>query len=155
MRHVLLMAILAVICLSAGPVDSGPSVVVYRDGEKTLTAETKGKLADWGMEFLKTANFNTANQPDILKQDVCEIQKHYRETVSGDCLIVSYDHVVAVKTVGDNVSVREIVIGLNRSDAIPSALFTVDSEGRIVAHEKYSGVLPEELRPVAATQRAR
>ena len=52
---------------------------------------------------------------------------------------------VKVRTVGGEVSVFEIVIGLAHPDSA-DALFTIDDEGRIVAHEKYSGRIAMELR---------
>ena len=53
-----------------------------------------------------------------------------------------------VCTVGGEVSVFEIVIGLAHPDSA-DALFTVDDDGRVVAHEKYSGRTAMELRKAA------
>ncbi len=75
------------------------------------------------------------------------IQQHYRQTVAGEYLVITYDSPVVIHTIGGDVTVVEIVVGLNRKDDIPSALFTIDAEGRIVAHEKYAGgVLPVPMR---------
>jgi len=156
MRHALLTIVLALAFLTppVGAEDSPPAVSLFRSGEKELTVEAKTKLATWSVELLKTANFNTANQPKILKQSVSDIQKHYRKTVRGDYLDVAYDHAITIKTSGGNVSVAEIIIGLNRPDDVNSALFTVDSDGRVVAHEMYGHAedgknifLPDELQP--------
>jgi len=78
--------------------DTPPAVSLYRSGEKELTAEAKSKLADWSVELLKTANFNTANQPDTLGQTVTHIQQNYRKTVMGDYLVITWDHAITVKT---------------------------------------------------------
>ena len=50
-----------------------------------------------------------------------------------------------MRTVGGEVSVFEIVIGLAHPDSA-DALFTIDCGGRVVAHEKYSGRTAVELR---------
>jgi hypothetical protein len=71
--------------------------------------------------------------------------------VAGNCLIITYNSPVKVRTVGGEVSVLEIVIGLARPDSA-EGLFTIDHGGRIVAHEKYSGRIAMELRKAAASQ---
>ncbi len=151
MRDAASMILLLVIVAASAPAanDASPTVHLFRSGEKELTAETQAKIAAWTLEFLKTANFNTANQAAVLNQTVAHIQEHYRETVRGDFLVVTYDRTITVNTVGGVVSVCEIVVGLNRQDQLPSALFTADPDGRIVSHEKYGAVLPAELQPNA------
>ena len=52
-----------------------------------------------------------------------------------------------LKSVGGDVSVVEIVIGLGRDQA--DALFTIDESNRVVAHGKYSGKVAVELRRTA------
>jgi hypothetical protein len=126
------------------------SVSVFRSGEKVLTADVKAKLADWSLEFLKTSNFNTSQRHDVLAQSVVHVQSDYRKTIMGDYLVITFNLPKTVKTAGGNVTCSEIIVGLNRADIVPSGLFTVDAEGRIVAHEKYGGELPEEIRPVKA-----
>ncbi len=69
-----------------------------------------------------------------------EILQGYRKTVSGKYLLVSFKQPRKFKTVGGEINVREIIIGLNRPD-YASSLYTIDDEGRIVAHTKYSGPL--------------
>ncbi|MGB7160465.1 MAG: hypothetical protein WBD40_20535 [Tepidisphaeraceae bacterium] len=59
------------------------------------------------------------------------------------------------KTVAGDVTVVEIIIGLNRPDTVASGLFTIDPQGRVIAHEKYAGMLPVELAPEAAARDAR
>jgi hypothetical protein len=70
--------------------------------------------------------------------------------------VVSLKVPQTIKTVGGEVIVREIVIGLNRPDSVAivegvsyadyaSSLFTIDDEGRVVVHAKYSGLLCIDL----------
>jgi hypothetical protein len=121
-----------------------PKLTLYRSGEKELAAGKQAVIANWGTELLKSSNFNTANKPEM--QTIGEIQRHYRQTVAGDYLVISYNLPLTVQTVGGKVELLEIVVGLNRPDEFPSALFTIDPQGRVVAHEMYGGILPAELR---------
>jgi hypothetical protein len=132
----------------------GPRIELYQAGPKKLTPESKTSVVNWSETFLKSANFNTLNQPDIVKQGVTDIQERYRKTVRGDYFVVSYDRPTKFKTVAGDVTVVEIIVGMNRPDTVPSALFTIDGDGRVIAHEKYAGMLPDELAP-AATRDAR
>jgi hypothetical protein len=77
-----------------------------------------------------------------------EILEGYRKTVSGKYLLVSFKEPRKIKTVGGEVSVREILIGLNRPD-YASSLYTIDDEGRIVGHAKHSGPLCVEFLELA------
>jgi hypothetical protein len=127
--------------------DGKPSVHAYRNTEITLSDEAQAKIADWAVAFLKTANFNTANQPTILKQSVQLIQDHYRATIRRNYFVVTFGQPLVVKTVGGSVTAVEIVVGMNRKDEWPSALFIVDPNGRVIAFEKYAAQLPPALPP--------
>jgi hypothetical protein len=78
---------------------------------------------------------------------VVEIQERYRKTVRGDFLVVSYDQPMTFHTAGGDVKALEIIVGLNTPNKIAIGLFTIDPDGRIVAHEKYDPMLPPELVP--------
>ena len=51
----------------------------------------------------------------------------------------------AFKTIGGEVTVRELVIGLNGSQ-YASSVHTVDGQGRVVGHAKYLGQLCIEIQ---------
>ena len=120
-------------------------VALHHHGGSKPTKAAEDTFRKLGVELLKSSNFNTAAHPGILKQSVPAIQDRYRRIVAGDCLVITYDSPVKVRTVGGEVSVFEIVIGLAHPDSA-DALFTIDDEGRVVAHEKYSGRIAMELR---------
>ena len=124
------------------------TVALRHHGGSKPTKAAEDTLRKLGVELLKSSNFNTAAHPGILKQSVPAIQDRYRRVVAGDCLVITYDSPVKVRTVGGEVSVFEIVIGLAHPDSA-DALFTIDDGGRIVAHEKYSGRIAMELRKAA------
>ena len=105
-------------------------------------------LEDLAGALLASSSLNSADEPDALGQSVPAIQARYRQVVAGNCLILTYASPVTIETMGGDVSVHEIVIGLARPDQA-DALFTIDAAGRVVAHEKYSGAIAVELRRAA------
>jgi len=148
MRILPMIALLLAITVSASAAEeSVPRVELYGWGTKGLTAEKQVAIVSWSETFLKSANFDTANQPDILKQSVSAIQNHYRKTVRGDCLVVSYDRPRILQTIGGKVTALQIVIGVNENGKFAAGLFSIDPEGRIVAHEKYAPLIPPGLLP--------
>jgi len=130
--------------------------VALRFGKETaLTQKAVQTLYSEALELLETSNFNS---PSGVWQggSIAQVQEHYRQTISGKYLLVSLKESQKIMTAGGEVIVREIVIGLNRPDCIAivegvsyadyaSSLFTIDDEGRIVEHSKYSGPTCIEL----------
>ena len=94
------------------------------------------KLYDLAMEIVESSNFNSRNPQ--WKWELAEVLADYRRAVDGRYLLVSLAKPRTVKTAGGDVTVKEILIGLNGSE-YASSLHTVDDEGRIVGHAKYSG----------------
>src|SRR5206468_2347595 len=104
--------------------------VTLRYGKETPSnPEAIQTLCSKAVDLLETSNFNWS---------ISKLHEEYRQTVSGKYLIVSFKAPRRFATVAGEVSVGEIVIGLNRPD-YASALFTIDDEGRVVGHAKYDG----------------
>jgi hypothetical protein len=154
-RKLLTLGILfvTVVVSTASPETNRPAAskadykVALRFGKETpLTQEAFQTLYSKALELLETSNFNS----------LALVHAEYRQTVAGKYLLVSLKVPQKIKTVGGEVIVREIVIGLNRPDSVAivegvsyadyaSSLFTIDDEGRVVVHEKYSGLMCIEL----------
>ena len=119
----------------------------FRDASEPSkpAADTVGKLA---AELVESSNFNSYTRPEVVNQSIPEIQAHYRRVAAGNTLVITYASPVKFRTVGGELWVFEIVVGLGRPDRV-DALFTIDNAGRVVAHEKYSGALAVELRKAA------
>jgi hypothetical protein len=118
-----IIVVLFAVTVSAFAADADqPRVELYRAGSIELNPERKANVVAWSERFLKSANFNTANQPDILRQSVTAIQERYRNTVRGDHLVVSYNSPMKFQTIAGEVTVVEIVVGLIRPDMAASAL---------------------------------
>jgi len=139
--------ILLSICPSLTAVDAAPAAptVEFHIAGKQPDDSSKAAFVKWGLEVLKSANFNTVNEPQILRQGVPLIQDHYRAALASDYVLIRYDRPTAIETISGDIKVYDIVIGLARHDQVISSLFTVDDEGRVVSHEKYAGVLSHEV----------
>jgi len=139
--------ILLSICPSLTADDASPATptVEFHIAGKQPDDSAKLAVFHWGLEVLKSANFNTVNESQLLRQSVPLIQDHYRAALVSDYVLIRYDRPTAIKAVSGDIKVYDIVIGLARHDQVISSLFTVDDEGRVVSHEKYAGVLSHEV----------
>jgi hypothetical protein len=137
--------IFAALATATGPGGDAPVLEVRdREGVRVLDAKALADIRTLSLRLLETSNFNSERHRDILKATPQSTHAAYRKTVAGRYLVVSFDTPRRVKTIGGEVDVLEVVIGLNRPDYADS-LFTIDSEGRVVAHQKYSGTDGIEL----------
>src|SRR2546425_10945706 len=153
MRRHAIRALALLLAVTTWAVSGEPAgtVVLHQNGRSRDARAVEDALRKLGMDLLRSSNFNTTAHRAILNQSIPAIQDRYRQVVAGDCLIITYDHPVTMQTVGGDVSVFEIVIGLGRPD-YADALFTIDNDGRVVAHGKYGGRIAIELRKaVSAT----
>lgn len=119
------------------------SLKLYSGGNMQPAGDWETSLYTKTIELLKTSNFNSRTPRGGWKWDNKNFLQWYRETVSGSYLLVSFEVPITTETVGGNITVREIVLGLGGEYAGP--LFTIDNEERIVAHSKYSGPLCIEI----------
>jgi hypothetical protein len=130
------------------------TVALHFGKQTPVTQEAAQTLHSKALELLETSNFNSRTSG--LDWSISKIHEQYRQTVAGKYLLVSLIEPRRIKTVGGEVIVREIVIGLNRPDSIAtvggvsyadyaSSLFTIDDEGRLIVHAKYSGPMCIEL----------
>jgi len=143
MKEYLLFAALFVFGF-AFPVQAAESmtpVEVYSHGIKQeLSESVQNKLLEQALELLKTSNFHSGKGDKNNLFTLYGVQNDYRATVSGRFLVCRFQPSKKVTTVGGDIFVSEIVIGLNRDD-YASRLFTVDQDGSVVGHAKYSGDL--------------
>jgi hypothetical protein len=107
-----------------------------------LSDQRKQALYAKAIELLESSQFNSLDQR--WDWDQAKIEDEYRRAMSGKFLAVTYRTPQKVATMGGEVSVRQIAIGLNRPDYAGS-LHTVDDNARIVGHGMYSGAVCIEL----------
>jgi len=112
--------------------------------ESQLSESQQTALRSTALRLLESSNFNSEHHRDILKRTPRQIHAAYRKTLTGRYLAVSFEMPQRIRTIGGDIVVLEIVVGLNRPDRADS-LFTIDTEGRVVQHGKYSGGLCIEL----------
>lgn len=102
--------------------------------------------------LLESSSFNSSKSATSpLPWNISEIAEDYRLAVSGPYLLVSFKEPHEFTTPGGAVSVREIVIAINKNFGASnrSELFTIDDEGRVIEHGKYSGQILVELLKTA------
>ena len=137
--------IVAALATATGRGGEIPVLELYERGAvRVLDAKALADIRSLALGLLKSSNFNSEQHRDILKATPRSTHAAYRKAVAGRYLVASFDSPRRIKTIGGEVDVLEIVIGLNRPEYVDS-LFSIDSEGRVIAHQKYSGTDAIEL----------
>ena len=122
------------------------SVVLRYSGNIALTDDEARKIFRKSIEILQSSNFNSANPK--WAWDTAKINLEYGRAVSGRHVLVSFGEPKIIKTIGGDIAVRELVIGLNGSQ-YASSVHTVDGQGKVVGHAKYLGQLCIEIQELA------
>ncbi len=139
-RCIVLFFVMVVTWVWTGCQMAGPPATLRLSwaGSVSLTEEQRDSLHESVSALLATSQFNSVGHPKILTLGNAEIQKQYDDTLSGEHLAVTYPRPKIVTTMGGEVSVLKIVVGLGRDD-YASPLLTIDGAGAVVAHGKYNG----------------
>ena len=114
----------ALIGYANGLSSGSPYSLALRYGNDGPHAQTTLQpLYSKALEVLESSNFNS--RTTRWDQDLGSIIEGFRETVAGNYFVVSFKEPRKIKTIGGQVAVREIVIGLNGQD-YANALYTID-----------------------------
>jgi hypothetical protein len=132
--------------------ESDYSVELHHGKEIVLPQSAIQTLCSNAVELVKTSNFNSSQSATHAMQgwDISQVEKNYQQTTSTNStyLLVSFKEPRNVKTVGGEINVQKIIIGLNpeywQLYGGPT-LFTKDGETRLAMHGKYSGPMCVEL----------
>lgn len=126
----------------------GAEIVSAADPEYSLSLQYEGaapsspdeyrQLYDLAVAIVQSSNDNSRHP--LWNWDLAEILSGYRRAVDGRYLVVTYATPRKINTIGGELIVKEILIGLNGSQ-YASSLHTVDDEGRVVGHAMYAGEL--------------
>jgi hypothetical protein len=109
----------------------GNEVVLNQPAIQTLSSNV--------VDLLESSNFNSSNPASRPQgMDASGVHEDYQAAISGKYLLISFKEPQKVKTVGGEVSVKKIVIGLNENFG-RNELFTIDDKGLVVSHAKYDG----------------
>jgi hypothetical protein len=134
---------------AAPPVPAdGRSVALQYGTSAALSEEAAQALYLKAVELLESSQFNSGKPR--WSWDSAKILEEHRQVMSGKHLVVTFRQPQKVATMGGELGVRQIIIGLNRPD-YASSLLTVDAEGRVVGHGKYSGGLCIEFLKLVKT----
>lgn len=97
------------------------------------------------VELLKTSNFNSKDhEGDVFPGGVRRVHQRYRDAIGGQYLVVSFPEPRQFQLIRGQVTAIEVVVGLNQPE-YADAFFTIDPDGRIVEHSKFSGKVATEL----------
>jgi hypothetical protein len=120
--------------------EAPPSVELQeRDKQVTLSVAAQQKLRQQALKLVQTSNFHSSPDDEHHIFTVPhQIQREYRKTVAGRFLLITFPTPQKIRTTGGEITVTEIIVGLNRDD-YASGLFTIDASGAIVGHAKYDG----------------
>ena len=140
MIHTILILIASEIMTGQAAVGTSTLEVHDKGVLRVLDEKAETEIRSLALRLLGTSNFNSERHRDIMKATPQGTHARYRRAVAGRYVLVSFEKARRIKTVGGEVEVVEVVIGLNRPEFAES-LFTIDGEGRVVAHGKHSGVV--------------
>jgi hypothetical protein len=118
------------------------SVVLRYPGTKALGADDAQKLEAKALEILHSSNFNST--APRWEWDEAKTNLEYGAAVSRKHLLITFPTPQTIETRGGKVVVKELIIGLNNAQ-YANSLHTIDTNGRIVGHAKYSGMICIEL----------
>jgi hypothetical protein len=131
-----------------------PSAVRFFAGEKQLplrgpAAEIERQI----MALLQSSNFHSGPEDKLHIFTAAGVQQDYRDAVAGgEYLLMRFSPAKKLSTVGGEVTVAEIVIGM-RAPSGKNTVFTIDDAGTVTSHAKYSGVVYLELKKAVAAAR--
>ena len=119
--------------------ETAPAVELQSRGKHMALSESALKpLFEQALQLVKTSNFHSDPGDEHHIFTLRGVQSDYRKTVAGKFLVITFTTPQKITTVGGEITVAEIIVGLNRDDCA-SSLFTIDESGRVIGHAKYSG----------------
>jgi hypothetical protein len=122
-----------------------PTVALKLNRPEQIASPTAATLQAKVVNLLKTSNFNSKDHPGpVFPGGAKGVQRRYRDTVGGQYLVVGFPQPQQLELIRGQVTAIEVIVGLNNPQNA-DALFTVDPNGRVVEHSKFSGKLATEL----------
>ena len=115
------------------------AVELHLPGKPSALPEpAQQELYQQAVQLVETSNFHSdpGDQYHLFK--LPKVQSDYRQEVAGRFLLIVFPTPQQIKTIGGEITVSEIIVGLNRDD-YASGLFTIDDSGRVIGHGKYDG----------------
>ncbi len=122
-----------------------PSVALKLNRPEQITSRAASAIQSKVVDLLKTSNFNSKDHVDPAFPDGARgVHRRYRETIGGQYLVVAFPRSRQLELIRGQATAVEIIVGLNHPK-YTDALFTIDPDGRVVEHSKFSGELATDL----------
>jgi hypothetical protein len=112
--------------------DAQPVIKLHFPKLQKLTKAAEKKIAENVIDLLLSSQINSASQPADFEGGVSRVQRNYRNSAGVPHLVVSFKKTQTFRTIGAEIKVTEVVIGLSPDKH--RSLFTVDDRGRVVEH---------------------
>ena len=116
----------------------------WRGRTVSLDTAAQQQLQELALRLLKSSNDNSGVSGFRTGFAFSDVQQKYRETVAGSYLLITFWKPQQIHTIGGDVTVSELVLGLNLAEGA-GPLFTIDPSAPLVAQGKYSGELSVEI----------
>ena len=119
--------------------DEAATTELHLSGKSPVLPEpAQRELCQQAIYLVESSNFHSDPGDRYHLFTVPEVQSGYRREVAGKFLLIVFPIPQKIKTIGGEITVSEIIAGLNRND-YASSLYTIDEAGRVVGHSKYAG----------------
>lgn len=149
---ILLFSILLITCVfqTAGAEDSPSALRVFSQNKEVASSEdTQQRLREQVADLMRSSSFVSSSDTHHIFT-FAGVQQDYRDVVTtGEYLLLTFSSAQKFATGSGEITAREIVVGLH-SPGGQNCLFTIDEQGRIVSHAKYSGVVLMSLKDTLA-----
>jgi hypothetical protein len=155
MKACVLCAALLTSLLPAAYAEGALPTVRLLAGDKQvgLTEVVQARLCQQVTALVKSSNFHSGPGDKYHVFTFSGVQQDYRDAVAtGEYLLVILSPPQKIGTVGGEVTVAEIVVGL-RGPGGRNSVFTIDQSGTIISHAKYAGEVYVELKKTVAQSR--
>jgi hypothetical protein len=144
-RFSLLLFILLGLMPPAALAQSAPPFELHWRGRKvSLPTAAQQELQELALRLLKSSNDNSGATGFRSGFTFTDVQRNYRETIAGSYLLVTFSTPQRIHTIGGDVTVSELVLGLNRPGGA-GPLFTIEPSAPLVAQGQYAGELCVEI----------
>ena len=130
---------------------SETTVAFKSDRLQKLAHQPASTVRNKVLDLLKTSNFNSKDHAGpVFPGGTGRVHRRYRTTIGGHYLVVTFPKPRHFELKRSKVTAIEVIVGLNNPKHA-DALFTIDPDGRVVEHSKYSGELATDLVKLIST----
>jgi hypothetical protein len=123
--------------------------VLSQNRQIALSEDTQQRVRQQVADLVRSSSFVSSSDAHHIFT-FAGVQQDYRDVVAtGEYLLLIFSSPQKFTTGAGEITAAEIVVGLH-SPGGQNCLFTIDEQGRIVSHAKYSGMVLMSLKDTLA-----